>query len=703
MRRWFVWAEARGRRSIALVALAAGLAICAIAGWLVADRGQVRAAGPALTPAFTATPTSTIAVPSAGLAGYAGMASPSATFNLPFIEAVSGPAPAHSVIHVFNATGQATDANVTFFNLDGSVAVTTTLNLGVWATAELDVAQLAPPGFIGSAMVSAATPSLSVTVNLLSSQIPSDNIATYPGVPTQSITSQTLLPQVLKNYYGFDTSLTLENISTAPTTATITFFNGNAPPSSVTSPAIPSNGGWSLDLALVSSLPPGWEGQATITTTTAAIAAVGLTAGPGFFDVNPSVGGGLSCGPAVQQKASTLPSSGSMPLLPATASLSRPPALPSTLVASSAAALSYIPLVADSAAPAGAAAVSQTAATGFAIFNPACVTANVAVEFYEPDSLLVLTTNTVIQPGQSYVVFAPAIQGLPVGFAGSAVVASDQPVVVTVNDALLSSGSSSDSAGDSYLAPGIAAPIGTQAALPELFNGLNGFSSSISLMNVSFVSATYPITYLDTAGNQIGQSSVTLAPNGSITISLDNATVPPGFVGSALITSLQNAPFAAVVHLIGAAPVAPTPTATSTPVATATFTPTVVATPTPPLLARQVVGRGAIPGTGAGSDSTFTFSVTRGQGGAPTTGSLTYEDSAESLHFQSTAISSLVNTGATAAFAGTGKVNGNQIVSFVALVEDNSTTGASADTFAITLSSDYSNSGTLTRGNISIR
>lgn len=157
----------------------------------------------------------------------------------------------------------------------------------------------------------------------------------------------------------------------------------------------------------------------------------------------------------------------------------------------------------------------------------------------------------------------------------------------------------------------------------------------------------------------------------------------------------------------------PSMTATATPtltptmlIPTATITPSATNTPTATLtpigVARDVLGKGTIPGSASGS-GVFVFSVARTAPGSPASGSLRYVDSVSGISLTSTAIATLVNNGSTASFAGVGVLNGATPVEFVVLIDDASATGAGADTFGISLSTGYENDGTLTSGNVYTR
>jgi hypothetical protein len=103
--------------------------------------------------------------------------------------------------------------------------------------------------------------------------------------------------------------------------------------------------------------------------------------------------------------------------------------------------------------------------------------------------------------------------------------------------------------------------------------------------------------------------------------------------------------------------------------------------------------------TSAGA-ATFSVDVT-GTHGTPT-GTLTYSDPDANVTFGRLKLSRLIISGNTATITGKTMLdNGGGNVSFSVTAIDSSTDGSS-DSFSITLSNGYSESGTLTSGNITI-
>ena len=109
-----------------------------------------------------------------------------------------------------------------------------------------------------------------------------------------------------------------------------------------------------------------------------------------------------------------------------------------------------------------------------------------------------------------------------------------------------------------------------------------------------------------------------------------------------------------------------------------------------------VNGGGSIAGT-KGGDAKFTVGAH-----ANLKGNNALNDKGAGVDFRSTAITSVscASDGKTATIKGAGK-DGNNAVTFTVTVVDNGEPG-SKDTYGITLSDGYANSGTLSKGNVQV-
>jgi hypothetical protein len=118
---------------------------------------------------------------------------------------------------------------------------------------------------------------------------------------------------------------------------------------------------------------------------------------------------------------------------------------------------------------------------------------------------------------------------------------------------------------------------------------------------------------------------------------------------------------------------------------------------------RRVSGNGAIPVAGGSSakPASFAFVVERKQEGAPITGRFQYRNPARGETIISNSIQSVTVVGTTATIQGTCFKNGAPCT-FTAIVQDNQVSSA-VDTFTINGSGINTASGTLSRGDITIR
>ena len=116
----------------------------------------------------------------------------------------------------------------------------------------------------------------------------------------------------------------------------------------------------------------------------------------------------------------------------------------------------------------------------------------------------------------------------------------------------------------------------------------------------------------------------------------------------------------------------------------------------------KVTGGGTILSVDLNQKANFGFNAKQKLPSGAVNGQLQYQDSAAALDVHSIALSVLTINGNTATFSGTATVNGSGSFDFTVTVQDNGKPGKGNDTFGISLSNGYSNSGTLTGGNIKI-
>ena len=139
-----------------------------------------------------------------------------------------------SYIAVQNATSSDVNVTVTYKDRFGADVPAATETSSVKAQSnkvfyQTDNAGL-PNGFVGAATVSAAggTAGLAVTVNFYNSSSSSSTaqFQSYNGFSSGA--SKLLVPRIVRNYYGYNSGMSIQNVGTSGTTVKITFnFFGN--------------------------------------------------------------------------------------------------------------------------------------------------------------------------------------------------------------------------------------------------------------------------------------------------------------------------------------------------------------------------------------------------------------------------------------------------------------------------------------------
>jgi len=143
--------------------------------------------------------------------------------------------------------------------------------------------------------------------------------------------------------------------------------------------------------------------------------------------------------------------------------------------------------------------------------------------------------------------------GLAAGQAGSAVIYSDQPLAIFVNEF------APNNAGDatSYTSIKLPAGAGPTIYAPAIANGAyGGYTTGIGLVNTGSAATDVRITYRDLSGTAVKTQNLTgLAANAYQGLYSGDAALglPPGFAGTATIesTSLPAQPLAAGVNEVG--------------------------------------------------------------------------------------------------------------------------------------------------------
>jgi hypothetical protein len=195
--------------------------------------------------------------------------------------------------------------------------------------------------------------------------------------------------------------------------------------------------------------------------------------------------------------------------------------------------------------------VTQPFASSIQLQNLSSTTANITITFYEEEATSALGTpfSATIDPnGQvTYAVLngVPANDvtppSLPDGFAGSAVVSSDQKVAAIVN--LVSPDISLSFGGEAYVG---VSEGSTNVSLPLLFKDYFNFSTFFNVQNVGSSTATVEVTYVGQIGEGTTKTDfgplttdpVQIAAGAAFRFDQDaNPDIPDDFIGSATVTS----------------------------------------------------------------------------------------------------------------------------------------------------------------------
>jgi hypothetical protein len=171
--------------------------------------------------------------------------------------------------------------------------------------------------------------------------------------------------------------------------------------------------------------------------------------------------------------------------------------------------------------------------------------ANLTLYFYQEDSsspALTYPDPQPVAPGDSRLYFTPdSPPGVPEGFLGSVVVASNTPMACNVNTQTTGTGTSSNP----YLVGTSAGFADTQTAptmyAPQVMKNLAGtWSSYIAVQNTTTSNTNVTVTYRDKSGNAIPAADETVeikAQSNKVFYQTDNTGLPNGFLGAAKIAA----------------------------------------------------------------------------------------------------------------------------------------------------------------------
>ncbi|MCL5958124.1 MAG: hypothetical protein M1358_02210 [Chloroflexi bacterium] len=381
---------------------------------------------------------------------------------------------------IYNSANVSGTVTITYRDAAGGVVSSrsTTLNPhGYWAIYQGDPAQGLPDGFAGSAIVNA-----SVSINAIVNEVRADGSAMSYDAPSVGSTN-TYLPTVMNNAYGgWSSGFGIANTSASSGSVIISYRNSSG---AEVSHRTVSLGGYGYvgvyqgDPA--QGLPDGFAGSALLTSTVPVTVIVN--------EVNGSDAGSMSYRGL---------GAGSQSI--------------------------YLPTVARNAYG------GWTTGTGIA--NTSGSAGSFTISYRNLDGTEAASrTNTLSPYGYVGLYQGDPGQGLPDGFAGSAIISATVPVASIVNEV--------NSNGNALSYTG-ALDSGGTVVLPTLEkNAYGGWTSGVSVFSTSAVSTTVGITYYNSDGSQAASDSTQLPANGHWDIYQGDPGngLPEGFGGAGVITS----------------------------------------------------------------------------------------------------------------------------------------------------------------------
>jgi hypothetical protein len=199
--------------------------------------------------------------------------------------------------------------------------------------------------------------------------------------------------------------------------------------------------------------------------------------------------------------------------------------------------------------------------SGIACQNLSDEPASITLYFYQQGSSTASLTYADPNPvpangSRNY--FTPSTPpGVPEGFLGSVVVASDSPLACNVNTQTTGAGTTSDP----YRMATSAGFSDTQTSstmyAPQVMKNLAGtWSSYIAVQNTSSSDASVEVTYKSRTGSPVNaatESATIKAQSNHIFYQTDNANLPEGFLGAATITASGGAGLAVIVNFYNSA------------------------------------------------------------------------------------------------------------------------------------------------------
>ncbi len=178
--------------------------------------------------------------------------------------------------------------------------------------------------------------------------------------------------------------------------------------------------------------------------------------------------------------------------------------------------------------------------TGINLANPNDAVANVTISYPgsgRDDDVLI------VGPFSSDYVYTPSTAPNQSGFTGSAIIASDVPVAVAVDEVKYASDDAI-----SYLAvPAVDSTVAVPLVFKQSQDGSLSDNSGINVSNAGDNTATVEITVYNEGGDLAGSPfSILVQPHGSNFVYIPSTDVPPDTFGSAVVTAVDGSPIVAV-------------------------------------------------------------------------------------------------------------------------------------------------------------
>lgn len=179
--------------------------------------------------------------------------------------------------------------------------------------------------------------------------------------------------------------------------------------------------------------------------------------------------------------------------------------------------------------------------TGLQVQNLGSAPTTVVVTYTRTNGPGTWTESASILPGAAAVFYQPAHPQLPDDFLGTAFVTSSDgaPLAVLVNIM-----NPQSTAAMNYFASDSA---GLALALPYVTRRADGWSTGILVFNPNSVPAVVRVSYYDLSGNLVARDEETIPAGGTRSyFQQRHPALPDGFLGSALVQSVNNVPLVAV-------------------------------------------------------------------------------------------------------------------------------------------------------------